>query len=672
VYGFNAAWPSRAAAVRAGISLVQQYRRKEGRVYLSQLDVEGFRSLSRVSIALGRDVSVLVGENSGGKSNVIDALRLLTDPIDGRRTLYLDREDVFRGPGTVLVTLRATYTGSAEDLAAYQHAASPELDRLLYALRYTPPGTGQIRGQVDWVAGNGADPCDPQPRGRDRLRHVYLPPLRDAARDLGSQAGPRIQAILDCLLTGPEPVRDADGNAIDQAGMLDFVRSRFAEVEDHPVITAATSRISTRLSRLTSGAYEQAAGLGFAATSVQALARGLRVRLADAGLVPREIAESGMGYANLLFIATVLAQLDAAREADLTLLLVEEPEAHLHPPLQALLLDYLRDAAAASRSTPQTGRWRGYLQVVITSHAPSLAASADVADLIVLGRRATAQPASAGPAATAAPPTSAVSQAPAAAGGTSGAAPSSDTDVAMYETAAINVAALGLSQADRSKLNRYLNATRSAMLFSPRVMLVEGIAEALVLPPMASTLFPAGSIERARFVGTVLVPIDGVDFAPYLRVLLTTSDGRRIGQRIAVITDSDTQNPRHSGAERIAALTRMIADLGASEHAAVFAGPTTLEPELLIAGNDDAVWKAWAAQQPRAWQTVKAAVDAADLTGRATAFAIKLKDADLRKGDFALDFLYAVETTGTSLRIPSYLENALRWLTASPTPPPGS
>lgn len=631
-------------------------------MYLSELEAEGFRSLSRVSVGLNRDVTVLIGENSGGKSNVIDALRLLTDPVDGRRNLYPDREDLFRGPSRPgRVTLRATYTGTPEDLAAYQHAASPELDRVLYAMHYTPPVAGETRGQVDWVAGNGADPCDPQPRGRERLRHVYLPPLRDAAGDLGSSAGPRVQAILDSLLNGPEPVRDAAGAVIDQAGLLDFVGSRFGEVEDHPVITAATSRISTRLTALTSGGYEQRAGLGFAATSVQALARALRVRMADAGLVPREIAESGMGYANLLFIATVLAQLDAAREADLTLLLVEEPEAHLHPPLQALLLDYLRDAAAASRAAPPAGRWRGYLQVVITSHAPSLAASTDVADLVILRRKAVPPPSAPATPQSSSAPASGID--PAAAG---------DADTARYETAAINVAALGLPQADRSKLNRYLNATRSAMLFAPRVMLVEGIAEALVLPPMATTLFPPGSIERARFVGTVLVPIDGVDFAPYLRLLLTAADGHRIGHRVAVITDADTQNEHRTGEGRITAITTLITDLGSTEHAAVFTATTTLEPELLAAGNDDAVWAAWARQQPRAWETVKAAVQATAPASRSAVFAAKLKDADLRKGDFAQDFLDAAETASTPVIIPGYLENALRWLTADPAPAPGA
>lgn len=632
-------------------------------MYLSQLAAEGFRSLSRVSVSLGRDMTVLIGENNGGKSNVIDALRLLTDPVDGRRNLYPDRDDIFRGPGVGQVVLRASYMGSPEDLAPYQHALSPELDRVLYTLRYTPPGAGQLRGQLDWVAGNGADPSDPQPRGRERLRHVYLPPLRDAARDLGSPAGARIQVILDSLLTGPEPVTDAAGTAVDEASLLKFMRSRFSEAENHPVITSAADRITAPLSRLTAGAYEQSAGLGFAATSVQALARALRVRMADAGLDPREIAESGMGYANLLFIATVLAQLHAARDADLTLLLVEEPEAHLHPPLQALLLDYLRDAAASSRLAPPPGRWRGYLQVVITSHAPSLAASAEVTDLVVLQRRA-ALPAQSTAAATSADPAAGTQPEPTTAAG---------SDLARYQTAAINIAALGLADADRRKLNRYLNATRSAMLFSPRVILAEGIAEALVLPAMASVLFPAASAERARFTGTVLVPIDGVDFAPYLRVLLTADGGRRIGQRIAVITDADTQNPQRTGAARIAELTAMIGELGASGQAALFTAPTTLEPELLAAGNDTAIWRAWAAQQPVAWQGVKTAVEASGPGSRAAVFAARLRDARLRKGDFAQDFLEAADGPGAPPpQVPRYLEDALRWVTAPPATIPGS
>jgi putative ATP-dependent endonuclease of the OLD family len=632
-------------------------------VYLSQLDAEGFRSLSRVSVSLGRDMTVLIGENNGGKSNVIDALRLLTDPVDGRRNLYPDRDDIFRGPATDKAVLRAAYIGSPEDLAPYQHALTPELDRVLYTLRYTPPAAGQLRGQLEWVAGNGADPSDPEPRGRERLRHVYLPPLRDAARDLGSSAGARIQVILDSLLTGPEPVTDASGAAVDEATLLKFMHSRFSDAENHPVITSAADRITAPLSRLTAGAYEQSAGLGFAATSVQALARALRVRMADAGLEPREIAESGMGYANLLFIATVLAQLHAARDADLTLLLVEEPEAHLHPPLQALLLDYLRDAAAASRLAPPPGRWRGYLQVVITSHAPSLASSAEVTDLVVLQRQA-ALPAQSAAAATLAGPAEGTQPKP---------APAAGSDLARYQTAAINIAALGLADADRRKLNRYLNATRSAMLFSPRVILAEGIAETLVLPAIASVLFPTASAERARFTGTVLVPIDGVDFAPYLRVLLTADGGQRIGQRIAVITDADAQNPHRTGASRIADLTTLITELGASGQAALFTAPTTLEPELLAAGNDTAIWRAWAAQQPVAWQGVKAAVEAAGPAGRAAVFAARLKDARLRKGDFAQDFLEAAEDPGIPpLQVPRYLEDALRWITAAPAAVPGS
>ncbi len=119
-----------------------------------------------------------------------------------------------------------------------------------------------------------------------------------------------------------------------------------------------------------------------------------------------------------------------------------------------------------------------------------------------------------------------------------------------------------------------------------------------------------------RFRGAVVVAIDGVDFAPYVHILLHPCEGATIADRVVVVTDTDP----HSPGNRKADLDAHATDWGVADRLNVLTNVVTLEHELFSAGNGALLCEVFLALHPLSQPRWVAEVDRVAVEARPAAF----------------------------------------------------
>jgi putative ATP-dependent endonuclease of the OLD family len=470
-------------------------------MYLKRIRARNFRAFGDGATApelnwdLNPGLNILVGENDAGKTGIVDAIRqiLLTTSYESIRLFEQDFH-IHGSDRAKTLWIEATLS----DLSKEQQAAVLEWLTLeddgscslvvhLHASFFAAQASKRARVEVVVRSGKDGAGLEIGYAVRELIRATYLRPLRDAEAELRPGRQSRLSQILaahndiagqevnDFQKTTPETVPQ------NLVGLMAFAQHHLGE---HKVIKGVQEDINKNY-------------LGEFAFAGDKLESRIRISpdlslmpilekfelglLPDGSVNPDERCVRGLGYNNALFMATELVLL---RDGDeLALLLVEEPESHLHPQLQDRVMDLLKQHS----TPPAEGERR--VQVIMTTHSPSLVSSADIENM---------------------------------------------TLVHKAQTYPLSSGHTKLKKADYSFLQRFIDATKANLFFARGVLMVEGPAEAILLPTLAEACGRSFSKH-----GVSIVNVGHTGLYHYARILQREGAGPLYPVPSVCLTDRD-------------------------------------------------------------------------------------------------------------------------------------
>jgi putative ATP-dependent endonuclease of the OLD family len=464
--------------------------------FLHSLHVQNFRALEDAEFFFQPGLNVIIGANNAAKTAAIDALRFIFSlgTYERKDLMRLRPTDVFVdgavAAGPQSITFTATFYGKNDNVVPaqfYDLLCPDELvtpgesgDKyVMFKLRYRADfAYNDVKGSYAYVQRDvrgGPSLSNPVSLDAlDKIQAIYLAPLRDLVNDKL-----RVGGEIERLIVSHTPKeKEAARKAIPKT-LADRAKELIKDVTQDNKHHAAAGENLARYAR----PYRiDQDSLSFEPDGIsdELFSKMIPVfahSLHGAGGLP--LRSNGLGINQLIYASIVLSRRGGTDVDDHLhrFFLIEEPEAHLHPQLQDSFFHALNQITDH--------------QLFVTSHSPTITAKTDLDKIIVMRR-----------------------------------------DDANRSARPLHLAnAFEGRDDDKKYLHKFMDVTRSQLLFARGAVFVEGVTEAMLIQRFSEI---AGYNLRDEAIEVVVVDSDeGYD---HFRPLFI--EGGAYG-RAVFITDGD-------------------------------------------------------------------------------------------------------------------------------------